>query len=141
MRSMQKSNDPLSELGMHAGAPPYIFRYAKLLRLTMTPEERLLWTEVLSNKQTGYKFRRQHPFYYFILDFYCHQARLSIELDGHHHYHCQNQRFRDIRRSTFIRSMGVREIRFSNRSIRTDLPSVRERIKRCLDDREAGLSG
>jgi cyclase len=47
----------------------------------MTEVEKILWKELRNNK-LGYKFRRQHPISNFIIDFYCHEAKLAIELDG-----------------------------------------------------------
>jgi very-short-patch-repair endonuclease len=55
---------------------------AKGLRRNMTPSEKALWQRLRSNKIAGLKFRRQHPVKYYIADFYCHEARLVIEVDG-----------------------------------------------------------
>ena len=64
------------------GASAATLQKAKELRKTLTPAERKLW-EVLKNKQLdGYKFRRHHPIYRYIADFYCHELGLVIELDG-----------------------------------------------------------
>ena len=59
---------------MHEGAKPILFQRAQKLRKRETEAERILW-EKLSNKQLGVKFRRQHPLYRFIVDFYCHELR------------------------------------------------------------------
>jgi very-short-patch-repair endonuclease len=72
--------DPLKEIGMHAGASPNIFRKAEMLRSKMTIYETKIW-RFLSKKPLGFKFRRQHPFGIYVLDFYCHSKRLSIEID------------------------------------------------------------
>ncbi len=69
---------------MHDGASPKIFRYAHILRKNMTEPELKLW-EFLKKHPLGYKFRRQHPIHKYILDFYCHKKRLSIEVDGKNH--------------------------------------------------------
>ena len=66
---------------MHAGAKPELFRFAEKLRANMTEEEKKLWA-YLRSKPKGFKFRRQHPFSQYILDFYCHKAQLAIEIDG-----------------------------------------------------------
>ena len=55
---------------------------AKGLRKNMTPCEKILWQHLRSNKIAGCKFRRQHPIKFYIADFYCHEARLVIEVDG-----------------------------------------------------------
>ena len=70
---------------MYYGAKPETFSAAKILRENMTICEKLLW-EKLSRKQiSGLRFRRQHPIDFFIVDFYCHEARLVIEIDGEIH--------------------------------------------------------
>ena len=74
-------NDPLKISGMHDGAIPEIFRNAAKLRANMTETENIIW-EFLRTKPSGFKFRRQHPINKYILDFYCHRKRLSIEIDG-----------------------------------------------------------
>lgn len=67
----------------------------------------------LSDKKLGAKFRRQHPFGRFILDFYCHEKKLAIEIDGGYHLDEAQQQY-DALRTEYLREMGVREIRFSN---------------------------
>ncbi|MCS4434570.1 endonuclease domain-containing protein [Aquiflexum gelatinilyticum] len=64
------------------GASPEIFRRARELRKNTTPSENSLWTLLRKKQFEGYKFRRQHPVNKFIADFYCHELRLIIELDG-----------------------------------------------------------
>ena len=66
---------------MHFGAIKPIFENAEFLRKNMTHEEKLLWG-FIANNQLGYKFRRQHPIWRYIADFYCHELKLVIELDG-----------------------------------------------------------
>jgi very-short-patch-repair endonuclease len=58
---------------------------ARSLRNNQTPAEQLLWSKLRSRGLSGFKFRRQHPIDHYILDFYCHEARLGIEIDGGHH--------------------------------------------------------
>ncbi len=65
---MCKKSGPLKEEGMHAGAMADKFAFANLLRKTQTPQEEKLW-EFLKIKPRGFKFRRQHPFKDYILDF------------------------------------------------------------------------
>ena len=74
----------VNEPNMFYGASNLIFENAKLLRNRLTLSESLLW-EYLSNKQLGVKFRRQHPISRYIADFYCHEVKLIIELDGSIH--------------------------------------------------------
>lgn len=76
--------DNLKTNGMHDGATAIILENAAKLRLKMTETESLLW-ERLKGKSLGFKFRRQHPINRYVLDFYCHEKRLSVELDGGYH--------------------------------------------------------
>jgi len=69
---------------MFYGASPLIFERAKQLRNQVTHAEMIIWNYLRGN-QCGYKFRRQHPVGNFILDFYCHQLKLAIEIDGSIH--------------------------------------------------------
>lgn len=99
-------------------------RAQELLR-TMTPEERLLWAELRKLRAHGYPFRRQQVIAGFIADFYCHPARLVIEVDGAGH---ADQVEYDAERDTIIAAHGRRVLRVSNRDVRDHLPEVRDRI-------------
>ena len=74
---------------MFRGAPIAIgastFKNARVLRDHMTPAESLLWEHLKVKKLGGHKFRCQHPISGYVLDFYCHRAKLAIELDGSIH--------------------------------------------------------
>ena len=94
-------------LGMHAGAKPEIFRFAEKLRENMTEEEKKLW-EFLRLKPQGFKFRRQHPFSRYVLDFYCHKAKLAIEIDGMYH-ELSVQKQLDEARTKEIENYGIKE--------------------------------
>ena len=67
-------------MGMNFDAAPEIFKKAEELRNSETVPEKLLWRQLSGNK-LGVKFRRQHPLKWFIADFYCHKAKLIIEVD------------------------------------------------------------
>jgi len=100
---------------MHYGAAPILFARAKELRKNETRAEKLLW-ERLSGKQLGVKFRRQHPFHRFIVDFYCHELKLVIEVDGNIHLLRENAAY-DRLRSDLIKEFDVWIIRFTNEDI------------------------
>ncbi len=127
----------MSKDGMHAGAKAHIFRLAEKLRNNMTKPERVLW-EYLRKKPFGYKFRRQHPFHVYILDFYCHKAKLSIEIDGKSH-ESLNQKDYDQARTRFIKEMGIYELRFKNEDVISDIGSVIHEI--LLELRDDSLEG
>ena len=116
---------------MHYDAPPHIFVNAKRLRTTMTEVEERLWSYLSGKKLDGFKFRRQHPINAFILDFYCHQARLSIELDGGYHF-TPEQQANDFQRTKILEEIGLIELRFTNEQVLSDINGVLEKIKKQL---------
>ena len=77
---------------------------ARALRKTMTPPERRLWN-VLKLKPGGFKFRKQHPLRPYVLDFFCHEAGLAIEVDGFAHELGTNPQ-RDARRDAWSAAQG-----------------------------------
>ena len=81
----------------------------------MTDAERKLWS-LLRNNQLGVKFRRQVPFGPHVIDFYCAQARLVIELDGSQHYSIDGIQ-NDLERDDYLREMGQEVMRYSNTEI------------------------
>ena len=101
---------------------------AKELRREMTPAEKLLWQEVRASK-LGVRFRRQQVIQGFIVDFYCHQAGLVIEVDGDIH---DLQKEEDERREKVLGEMGLRIIRFGNDEVGRDLSAVVGRIRELL---------
>ena len=96
---------------------------ARLLRKKATQPERILWRHLRNRNFAGYKFRRQHPFEDYVLDFYCPSAKLAIELDGGGHNYRAGQ-IRDRRRSEFLARHGVIVLRFWNHQVRRELDSV-----------------
>jgi very-short-patch-repair endonuclease len=95
------------------GASPEIHRRARELRKRMTPCEKILWERLKGKNFLGYKFRRQHPLYKYIVDFYCHQLKLVIEVDGSVHLGADAVEYDDNR--TFeLEEFGLQVLRFSN---------------------------
>lgn len=99
---------------------------AKQLRREMTPEEKKLWYYLRSNQLNGLHFRRQQVIDGFIADFYCHAARLVIEIDGGIH---ERQREYDGERDRIISSRGLQVIRIRNEEIQKDIYQVMQRIR------------
>jgi very-short-patch-repair endonuclease len=126
------NNDELKSTGMHNGASPYIFRNAHMLRVGMTEAEKKLW-EYLRQKPLGFKFRRQHPLAFYILDFYCHKMKLSIELDGEYH-HSEEQKEKDAERTEYINSLGIREIRYPNSIVMNNLDLVIKELESLIKE-------
>jgi very-short-patch-repair endonuclease len=97
---------------------------ARLLRREMTLPERLLWREI-RGRRLGPRFRRQVPMEPYVVDFYCPQARLIVEVDGE--FHAERQ-VEDARRTARLESRGYRVIRFQATEILVDLDGVLERL-------------
>ncbi|OWK69833.1 hypothetical protein CBW18_14565 [Pedobacter sp. AJM] len=100
---------------MFYGASSIIFENAKKLRNKVTDAEKILW-EHLKEKKLGVKFRRQHPISSFIADFYCHEKKLIIELDGSIH-NIKEIFENDLERQAAIEAFGIKVIRFKNQEI------------------------
>ena len=100
----------------------------KELRHNETKEEKLLWAN-LRRKQLGYKFSRQYSLGPYILDFFCVEKKLAIELDGFQHL--ENKEY-DKERDTFLSLNGVKVLRFWNRELNANIDSVLDKIRREL---------
>jgi very-short-patch-repair endonuclease len=100
----------------------------------MTKAEQKIWFEVLSNKKLlGYKFIKQRIIYNYILDFYCSELMLAIEIDGQSH---DNKQEYDKNRDDFLKACGIKVFRFTNQEVLTNLEGVREKLKSILDGQE-----
>ena len=111
---------------------PVILARARELRREMTPQERKLWQHLRGKQLYGMKFRRQHPIHRFILDFYCHQHELVVEIDGHSHFEPAQQEY-DQARTEWLTHYGLRVIRFTNRDVDTNIEGVLDEIARACD--------
>lgn len=107
---------------------------SRLLRKKATEVERILWQHLRNRNFAGYKFRRQHPFDCYILDFYCPAATLAIELDGGGHNYRAGQ-IRDRTRSELLGRQGITVLRFWNRQVSHELDSVLHAIWFALQRR------
>ena len=76
---------------------------------------------------TGYKFRRQQPIGPYIVDFYCHEHRLVLELDGDQHY-IDDGPIRDAARTAWLEARGMKVMQFSNHSVLTETGNVADTI-------------
>jgi very-short-patch-repair endonuclease len=103
---------------------------AKALRRSMTEAERVLWQHLRSNRLLGLHFRRQQVIRGFVVDFYCHQAALVVEVDGAVH---DDQVEQDRERGRILTELGLRIVRFRNEEVVDDLSGVLARIRQaCL---------
>ncbi len=111
---------------MHYGASPGVFRQAQLLRNNPTEAEAKLW-KYLRKNQLKHKFRRQHPTWMYVVDFYCHKLRLVIEIDGG--IHKEQEVFEnDKDRTENLLGLGLHIIRFSNEQVLSDIDLVLSEI-------------
>ena len=101
---------------------PTIRQFARELRQPQTPAESTLWN-LLRNRNLKYKFRRQHPIDFFIIDFYCAEAKLLIEIDGSSHLEKEQQGY-DQARTEYLEARGYKVIRFTNDNVRYNIHAV-----------------
>ena len=112
---------------MFYGASNLIFQKAEELRNRSTPAEELLWN-YLRGSQLGVKFRRQHPASLYVLDFYCHELKLAIEIDGSIH-ELEEVKRNDVVRENTLKSLGITILRFSNNEVFSNPATVINKIK------------
>ncbi len=117
---------------MFYGAIKPIFERAEELRKKPTHEEKLLWQFLKVNK-LGVRFKRQHPIWLYIADFYCHEIKLVIEVDGSIHNIKEIMEHDQIREEDII-SLGIKVIRFTNYEIRTQIENVIDRIETVIKE-------
>jgi leucyl-tRNA synthetase/very-short-patch-repair endonuclease len=102
---------------------------AREMRNSPTEAEEKLWEELLKDKKLGFKFTRQKPIGNYILDFYCSELLLAIEVDGSIH---EKREEYDLARTEFLNGCGIKVIRFTNEQILKDLASVKALITPAL---------
>ena len=126
---------------MYFRAKPGTLETARILRKRMTNSEILLWEKLKGKQILGLKFRSQHPIDIFIADFYCHKARLVVEIDGEIH---EGQIEYDDGREAEIEKYDIKVIRFTNDEVINDIDRVVNKIKEIVSERiknlPAGLS-
>ena len=95
----------------------------RALRKNQTPAEAQLWKYLRRRKLQDRKFRRQHSIMYFIVDFYCPQEQLIIELDGEYHNDILQQAY-DAKRTSLLERHGFTVIRFENKEVFKSIENV-----------------
>jgi very-short-patch-repair endonuclease len=110
---------------------PQLRTLARNLRKQDTWAEKLLWSWLRDRRFSAYKFRRQHQFGEHILDFFCVEAFLNVELDGNQHGFPE-QRKKDEERDQQLRNAGVTVLRFWNSRLRSERQAVRDSIWNAL---------
>jgi very-short-patch-repair endonuclease len=120
---MNEYNDKL-----HGNSRPFAYEYARDLRKVQTKAEAKLWQALRNGKVCDLKFRRQHAFDDYILDFYCHTMKLAIEVDGAVHNDPEVAAY-DIIRTKNLNENGITVLRFTNDEVEKNLKSVIQKIK------------
>ncbi len=110
---------------------PRLKEYARYLRRNMTLAEVLLWKQLKSRQLKGFDFDRQRPIGEFIVDFYCKDLRLAIEVDGRSH---DFKPEKDADRQDILEKLGVRVLRFWDHDVKNDMRAVLSVIERWVDE-------
>ena len=119
---------------------PATKEYRRLLRMTETSTERMLWKRLRGKQLDGYRFRQQHGFGPYVLDFYCPSIRLSIELDGGVH-NDEKVKQKDEERTVFLKQNRIQVLRFRNEEVEQNIEYVLERIKDFILSINQGQEG
>ncbi len=112
---------------------PKLKGLAKALRRNMTLSEVLLWNEIKQGKMLGYDFDRQRLIDEYIVDFYCKDLMLTIEIDGSSHDD-DDISARDVVRQERLEQLGVRFLRFDDVEVKKDLQGVLEQIEYWIEE-------
>lgn len=111
-------------------------KYAVEMRKNQTDEEKKVWYQILKGRTP--KFHRQRIIGNYIVDFYCPQLRLAIEIDGYQHFYEENIEY-DSKRTEYIESQDIYILRFENTEVNKDIEYVRYIINNVCEAREKGL--
>lgn len=105
---------------------PYLKQLAKQLRQNSTLSETLLWNELKNKQLLGLDFDRQKPLGNYIIDFYCKDLMLAIEVDGDSHDYKYEE---DRTRQSELEKLGISFIRFEDAAVKQDMPNVLRKIE------------
>ena len=130
-----KSKTRQHEETLNYGASIEIVERARDLRKRMTDVEILLWSHLRNKKLDGFKFRRQHPIWIFIADFYCHEVKLVVELDGGIHQQKEIKEH-DINRTAELKRFEIKVIRFTNEEVLENTEKILNQIKEECEKRK-----
>ncbi|HKM94675.1 MAG TPA: endonuclease domain-containing protein, partial [Prolixibacteraceae bacterium] len=117
-----------SGVNMFYGASQILFDFAKQLRCKPTEAEDFLWVHLSNKKIQNVRFKLQHPILYFIADFYCHKAKLIIEVDGGYHQLPAQHEY-DCNRDFELEELGLKVLRFTNEQVLLDIENTLRKIE------------
>ena len=112
---------------------PKLKTLAKALRKNMTFSEVLLWDELKQKKMLGFDFDRQRPIDEFIVDFYCKDLQLAIEIDGDSH-DSEEAFEKDRKRQKRLEELGVRFLRFDDLEVKKEMNNVLRKIQHWIEE-------
>src|SRR5687767_6141334 len=112
---------------------PINLQRVRALRHEATEEERILWSRLKNRQVASAKFRRQQEFGPYILDYFCPEHGLLVEVDGGQHFSDEGERA-DLERVRYLNLHGIRVLRFSNLEVRQALAGVMDVISEALAD-------
>jgi very-short-patch-repair endonuclease len=113
---------------LHKEAIGKLYQYGRELRQESTEAEKLLWEELRNRKFNSLKFRRQHPLDKFIVDFYCNEKKIVLELDGGVHNEKINKEY-DEARTAMLAGLNIIVLRFKNEEVINDMQGVLKKIR------------
>ena len=119
--------NPDTRLSMYYGGDSKTMEAATILRKNMTVPELILWQKLRDRTIFKCKFRRQHPVSFFIVDFYCHEYRLVIEVDGDIHDD-ETVRDYDLGRTAELNKFGLKVLRFTNNEVFENIDTILKKI-------------
>lgn len=111
---------------------PYLKQLARNLRNNSTASEIILWKYLQGKQMKGYDFHRQKPLDNYIVDFYCNELMLAVEIDGNSHDN-ENTSDNDIKRQARLESLGINFLRFDDIDVKKDINSVLQVIEEWIE--------
>jgi very-short-patch-repair endonuclease len=126
-------NSYIFRKNMFYGADSKTIRAAHILRNNLTLAELVLWKKLKDRKIFNTKFRRQHPVGFFIVDFYCHEYKLVIEIDGDIHSDKEQHEY-DLGRTAELNKFEIKVIRFTNDEVIYKIDRVITSIQQVLTE-------
>ncbi|NUJ97378.1 endonuclease domain-containing protein [Candidatus Gracilibacteria bacterium] len=111
---------------------PALKQTRKVLRKNQTKPEEIFWNKVRNKQFLGWKFRRQHSIGRYIMDFYCKELNLCIEIDGDNHFENEQKEYDEIR-TEFLKTAGIKVCRFTNKEIMENSDGVLATLEEIID--------
>ena len=124
-------SDKKYNYNLHKGTHASTYQHARELRQTETDAEKIMWGFLRNRKLKGKKFRRQHALANYVLDFYCHECKLAVELDGNFHGEKEQQEY-DTARTNLLNEHDIKVVRFWNKEVMNEPEKVLEKIAAFL---------